>query len=71
MTSTIQVPTLRLNSLGLQPLFMRSDWGALLDRLPADVAEDWRAVTEARGTGSQAPDTTFAVWSPEERGRGV
>ncbi len=63
MTSTIQVPTLRLNSLGLQPPFQRPDWDALLDRLPVDVTEEWRAVTEASRAESQAGDTTFAVWS--------
>ncbi len=68
MSGTIQVPTLRLNALGLAPPFARSDWDAVLAKLPADVAEEWRGATEAarsQAAGGAPPmrDTTFAVWS--------
>ncbi len=63
MSATIQVPTLRLNALGLQPPFGRPDWDALLDKLPADVATEWRAITESSSGGGPMRDTTFAVWS--------
>ena len=63
MTSTIQVPTLRLNAQSLQPPFQRTDWDALLETLPVDVEVDWRATTEARRATEQAQDTTYAAWS--------
>lgn len=63
MSSTIQVPTLRLNALGLQPPFARSDWEELLDKLPADVATEWRATTEASRGAPALRDNTFGEWS--------
>jgi imidazolonepropionase-like amidohydrolase len=63
MTSTIQVPTLRLNALSLRPPFQRPDWDALLETLPADVEADWRATTEARRARERTQDTTYATWS--------
>ncbi|MDH3733684.1 MAG: amidohydrolase family protein [Gemmatimonadota bacterium] len=64
MASTIQVPTLRLNALGLQPPFSRSDWDALLDKLPASVVTEWRATTDAsREGGVPMRDNTFGEWS--------
>lgn len=62
MMSTIQVPTLRLNAMSLQPPFARSDWGELLDKIPTDVAEEWGATRGAPGGGAGA-DTTFPDWS--------
>ena len=35
----------------------------LLDKLPAEIGERWRAVTESRQQRSGEPDTTFAAWS--------
>ena len=65
MTSTIQVPTLRLNAMSLWPPFQRSDWDTLLETLPVDVEADWRATTQARraAAAAQPQDTTFAAWS--------
>ena len=63
MASTIQVPTLRLNALGLQPPFARADWNALLDKLPSDVQEEWRGATEASREGGPMRDATFGEWS--------
>jgi len=63
MTSTIQVPTLRLNALSLRPPFLRSDWDALLETLPVDVEADWRATTEARRAAEQTQGTRYAAWS--------
>lgn len=62
MMSTIQVPTLRLNALSLQPPFARSDWGEVLEKLPADVAEDWGA-PEGGPMGGRSTDPTFPEWS--------
>jgi hypothetical protein len=63
MTSTIQVPTLRLNALSVRPPFQRSDWDALLETLPVDVEADWRATTEARRAAEPTQPTTYADWS--------
>jgi cytosine/adenosine deaminase-related metal-dependent hydrolase len=63
MASTIQVPTLRLNALGLQPPFARQDWDDVLEKLPDEVREDWGATTEASRQGGPMRDTTFGVWS--------
>jgi len=64
MTSTIQVPTLRLNALGLQSPFSRTDWDALLEKLPADAQTEWRTTTEAsRGESGPMRDTTYGAFS--------
>jgi hypothetical protein len=63
MKSTIQTPTLRLNSLGLRPPWDRPDWDAELAKLPADVAADWGATAEQRRASTLPVDTTFAHWS--------
>ncbi|MEM7415942.1 MAG: amidohydrolase family protein [Gemmatimonadota bacterium] len=63
MTSTIQVPTLRLNALGLHPPFERADWGELLDKLPEEAGVEWRAATEASAGGAPMRDPTYAEWS--------
>ena len=45
LRATIQVPTLRLNTLGVHPAFAREDWDAVLDLLPAAAEDQWRAAT--------------------------
>ena len=62
MTSTIQVPTLRLNALSLQPPFTRADWGEVLEKLPAEAAAEWGAVAGG-SLGGRSTDTTFPDWS--------
>lgn len=63
MATTIQVPTLRLNALGLASPFARPDWDALLSVLPPDVETEWRAATEAARGNAALRDTTFGAWS--------
>ncbi len=63
MQSTIQVPTLRLNSQSLHPPHTRADWDALLDKLPAEAQEEWRPATERNRAAQESSDTTFAAWS--------
>jgi hypothetical protein len=68
MTSTIQVPTLRLNALGLHSPFDRPDWDTALERTPVAAAEAWRAAAEeqraeAQRGGPPVRDTTFGAWS--------
>ncbi len=63
MSTTIHVPTLRLNATVLQPPFDRPDWDALLEKLPADVQQSWRETTVARRGAAPRGDDTFARWS--------
>ena len=62
MMSTIQVPTLRLNAQSLRPPFARSDWGEVLEKLPAEVAADWGARSGSALAGPST-DPTFPNWS--------
>jgi hypothetical protein len=62
MMSTIQVPTLRLNALSLQPPFARSNWGEVLEKLPAEVAADWGAPSIGP-LGGRSADSVFPNWS--------
>jgi imidazolonepropionase-like amidohydrolase len=61
--STIQVPTLRLNSQSLSSPFDRPDWEEVLGKLPPDVRADWGAAAEESRRSTEEPDTTFAAWS--------
>ncbi|HUF75474.1 MAG TPA: amidohydrolase family protein [Longimicrobiales bacterium] len=63
MGSTIQVPTLRLNSFALRPPFARDDWYQALAAAPPAIAESWRAAGEAWRDAPVEQDTTFAAWS--------
>jgi hypothetical protein len=63
MSSTIQVPTLRLNSFALRPPFARPDWYEAIAAAPAPVAESWAAAGDAWRATPPRPDTTFAAWS--------
>lgn len=61
MTSTIQVPTLRLNALSLRPPFTRPDWAEVLAKIPADVAAEWGALDGS--LGGRSTDPTYPEWS--------
>jgi cytosine/adenosine deaminase-related metal-dependent hydrolase len=63
MRSTIQVPTLRLNSASLAPAFRREGFGAALERAPAEIAREWRAAAERDRADTSPADTTYAAWS--------
>jgi hypothetical protein len=63
MQSTIQVPTLRLNALALQPPFDRSDWAAVLAKLPADARVEWQEATESSRQGGPMRDPTYGTFS--------
>lgn len=62
---TIQVPTLRLNTLSMTRPYERADWAAAVARLPAEVAERWReSVRERQAAEAEEPeDTRFDQWS--------
>ena len=61
--STIQVPTLRLNTSALHSPFARGDWEAAIAQVPAAAKEEWTAATEAYQARAEATDPTFARWS--------
>ncbi len=63
LRSTIQVPTLRLNTRSAFPPFERSDWDPLLEKLPREVQEEWGRAAEERRSADQPPDTTYAAWT--------
>jgi imidazolonepropionase-like amidohydrolase len=60
--STIQVPTLRLNAMGVASPFERADFPAALDRLPPEAATPWREALAEAGDGP-VRDTTHGRWS--------
>jgi len=63
LRSTMQVPTLRLLSMPLQPPYTRGDWGEALARLPAVAAEPWEeAGAERLRNPPEDVDTTYADW---------
>lgn len=62
LSSTIQVPTLRLNAMGVVSPFDREDFPTALDRLPDEAADPWR---EALAEAGDEPirDDTHGQWS--------
>ena len=63
LTNTIQVPTLRLNTVLMLKPFERADWSAAATALPQDVLENWQARIDLLNTSSLGMDHTFANWS--------
>ena len=62
MQTTLQVPTLRLNSLALNPPFERLDWPAAFLGLPHKTRIDWDRKIRVQ-SGSRLANTEFAEWS--------
>jgi hypothetical protein len=46
LKSTIQVPTLRLNSFSMRPSYERDDWDEVLKQVPAGAQAKWIAATK-------------------------
>lgn len=71
LTSTTQVPTLRLNTLSMHPPQLRGDWETILSRLPEAAADRWQESAEGleERRDAEPPDTTFAQWSLDLVGR--
>lgn len=67
LQGTIQVPTLRLNGMGIVSPFDRDGWAEALDRLPSEAAEPWREAAAAAGEGP-IRDATHGRWSLEMTG---
>jgi hypothetical protein len=62
LQETIQVPTLRLNAMGVVSPFDREDFPTVLDRLPEDAADPWREALAEAGDGPMR-DNTHGQWS--------
>jgi len=69
LSSTLQVPTLRLVAYQLYPPYTRDDWDEALARLPAAVREPWQDYTgESRADPPQDVDLTFGQWGLDMTG---
>lgn len=62
LADTVMVPTLRLNSFNLVPAWQRPDFEDALNRLPAEVRDEWRAQVASR-SAQETGDLRFAEWS--------
>jgi len=69
LRSTIQVPTLLLNTLSLFPPFVRDDWDTVLDRVPEGAESEWREATARWLARDEDPDVTYGQWSVDLVGR--
>ena len=69
LTSTIQVPTLRMTALNLAPPFAKPDWNAALSRVPDDVREDWTEMAANISANPVDAYTKFGEWARFLTGR--
>ncbi len=63
LTSTTQVPTLRLGALNLAPPFKRDDWQDALSRIRADVRGDWTNSAAELAANPVEGFTQFGEWA--------
>jgi cytosine/adenosine deaminase-related metal-dependent hydrolase len=63
LTSTIQVPTLRLTALNLAPPFVKPDWNEALSRIREDAREDWTAMAAEVLANPVDAHTKFGEWT--------
>ncbi len=63
LTSTIQVPTLRLTALNLAPPFDKPDWNEALSRVGDDVRQDWTAMAAEVSANPVDAYTEFGEWT--------
>ena len=63
LTNTIQVPTLRLNTVATTLPFEHPDWERALAELPADIQQNWREAAARMSAEAPVADHTFAEWS--------
>ncbi|MBO6576896.1 MAG: amidohydrolase family protein [Rhodothermales bacterium] len=68
LMQTIQVPTLRLNTLSMAAPFTRPDWERALSGLPRELAESMRASAGRMQASTSPVNTTFARWSMQLTG---
>jgi imidazolonepropionase-like amidohydrolase len=63
LTQTVQVPTLRLNTVALERPFQRDDWPDALQDLPEAVQQRWQDSAAQISAAAPQADHTFAQWS--------
>lgn len=63
LTSTTQVPTLRLNTINAYPPFLRKDWQQAVNRSPIEIQKEWRKMASTLEENLENADKTFADWS--------
>lgn len=63
LSSTTEVPTLRLGALNLAPPYEKDDWDDALSRLPAEVREEWRKTALEIKDHPVEEFTKFGEWS--------
>jgi imidazolonepropionase-like amidohydrolase len=63
LTNTIQVPTLRLNTITRYSPTLRNDWLIHLERLPKGLAKEWRESADYWATRPSALGYLMSDWS--------
>jgi len=65
LSNTLQVPTLRLNSIALNLPFERIDWDQAFSTLPINTQNDWTKQIQAQQQQNEStqPNTEFSEWS--------
>ncbi len=65
LSNTLQVPTLRLNSISLDLPFDRADWDQAFSFMPTKTQKDWSQQIQAQRQQNEStqPNTEFAKWS--------
>ena len=63
LTSTIQVPTLRLITFSTRPPYLHEDWEEVLTRVPENLKDSWINATKEWLESDRQQNTTFADWS--------
>ena len=63
LTSTTQVPTLRLGALNLAPPYLKDDWQDALSRIREDAREDWTESAARLAANPVEEFSTFGEWA--------
>ncbi len=63
LRDTVQVPTLRLNTVRMLPPFKRPDWDEAIKLLPSKVQKRWLNELDRVKPALADMDHTFAIWS--------
>lgn len=69
LTSTIQVPTLRMTALNLAPPFAKPDWNEALSRVRDDARQDWMSLAADVSANPDDAYTEFGEWARFLTGR--
>ena len=63
LTSTIQVPTLRLNTVSIKKPWEEKDWDSSFHKLPLPVKEEWSARINFLSNQTSSANQKFSDWS--------